>query len=57
VLSAEEIKELSRLPGRKELLSKLVFLCTLPQLRLLNALNNLPLKLVQVLRAIKKNKS
>lgn len=57
VLSAEEIKELSRLPGRKELLSKLVFLCTLSQLRLLNALNYLPLKLVQVLRAIEKNKS
>jgi len=56
VLSAEEIKELSILPGRKELLGKVVSLCTLPQIRLLNALNCLPLKLVQVLRAIEKNK-
>lgn len=57
VLSAEEIKEISNLPGRKELLSKIVFLCTLTQIRLLNALNSLPLKLVQILRAIEKNKS
>jgi large subunit ribosomal protein L10 len=57
VLSVEEIKELSRLPGRKELLSKVVFLCTLPQMRLLKTLNYLPLKLVQVLRAIEQNKS
>lgn len=57
VLSAEEIKELSRLPGRKELLSKIVSLCTLTQMRLLNALNYLPLRLVQVLRAIEKNRS
>jgi len=57
VLSAQEIKELSSLPGRKELLGKIVSLCTLPQIRLLNALNYFSLKLVQVLRAIEKNKS
>lgn len=57
VLSAEEIKELSRLPGRKELLAKVVSLCTLPQMRLLNALNHLPLKLVRALRAIERNKA
>jgi len=57
ILSAEEVKELSRLPGRKELLSKMVSMCTVPQMRLLNALSYLPLKLVQVLRAIEKNKS
>ena len=57
VLSAEEVKELSSLPGRKELLSKIVSLCISPQVRLLNALNSIPLKLVQVLRAIEMNKS
>ncbi len=57
VLSAEEITALSRLPGRKELLSQIVSLFTQPQVRLLRALNYLPLKLVQVLSAIEKNKS
>lgn len=57
VLSVEEVIELSSLPGRKELLSKIVSLCILPQVRLLNALNSIPLKLVQVLRAIERNKS
>jgi len=57
VLSVEETKELSSLPGRKELLAKLVSLCISPQVRLLNALNFVPLKLVQVLNAIQKNKS
>jgi len=57
VLSAEEITALSRLPGRKALLSQIVFLFTQPQVRLLRALNYLPLKLVQVLSAIEKNKS
>ncbi|MBW1838526.1 MAG: 50S ribosomal protein L10 [Deltaproteobacteria bacterium] len=56
ILSAEEIKALSLLPGRKELLAKIVSLCTQPQMRLLNALNYLPLKLVQVLSAIEKSK-
>ena len=57
VLSAKEIKELGNLPGRKELLSKIVFLCTLPHVRLLNVLNSLPLRIIQLLRAIEKNKS
>ena len=57
VLSAEEVKALSRLPGRKELLAQIVSLCTQPQMRLLNALSHLSLKLVQVLRAIEKSKS
>lgn len=57
VLSVEEAKELSSLPGRKELLAKLVSLCISPQVRLLNALNFVPLKLVQVLNAIQKSKS
>ena len=57
VLSAEEITALSRLPGRKELLSQIISLFTQPQVRLLSALNHLPLKLVQVLSAIEKNKS
>ena len=57
VLSVEEIKELSTLPGREELLSKIVFLCVMPQMRLLNTLNRVPQKFVQVLRAIEKEKS
>ena len=57
VLSVKETKELSSLPGRNELLAKLVSLCISPQARLLNALNFVPLKLVQVLSAIQKNKS
>ena len=57
ILSAEEVKELSRLPGRKELLSRMVSMFTVPQMRLLNALSYLPLKLVQVFHAIKKSKS
>jgi len=57
VLSAKEIKELGSLPGRKELLSKIIFLFTLPHIRLLNVLSCPPLKLIQLLRAIEKNKS
>ena len=57
VLSVEEVKVLSALPGREELLSKIVFLCVMPQMRLLNTLNRVPQKFVQVLRAIEKEKS
>lgn len=57
VLSAEETKELSSLPGRRELLTRLVSLCKSPQVRLVNALSFVPFKLVQVLTAIQKNKS
>jgi len=57
VLSVEDIKGLSTLPGREELLSKIVFLCVMPQMRLLTTLNRVPQKFVQVLRAIEKEKS
>lgn len=57
VLSVEETKELSSLPGRRELLTRLVSLCKSPQVRLVNALNFVPFKLVQVLNAIQKSKS
>ena len=57
VLSVEEIKELSTLPGREALLSRIVSLCVMPQVRLLNTLNRVPQKFVQVLRAIEKEKS
>ena len=56
VLSAEEIKDLSTLPGRKELLSKVVSLFISPQMRLLNILNNILLRFIRVLLAIEKSK-
>ena len=57
VLSAEEVKGLSILPSREELLSKLVSLFVMPQLRLINALNHPPRRFVQVLHAIEKKKT
>jgi large subunit ribosomal protein L10 len=57
VLSVEEIKGLSTLPGREALLSRIVSLCVMPQMRLLNTLNRVPQKFVQILRAIEKEKS
>ena len=57
VLSAEEIKTLSTLPGREELLAKFLSLCVSPQVRLLNILTGIPRKFVQVLNAIKEQKA
>ena len=57
VLSAEEIEELSTLPGREGLLSKLLSLLTSPHVLLLNVLHAVPQKFVQVLHAIEKKKS
>jgi large subunit ribosomal protein L10 len=56
LISAEEVKELSRLPGRQELLGKCVSLFTQPPLRFLNALRYPLFKLLQVLHAIEKSK-
>lgn len=57
VLSAEETKGLSNLPGRKELLAKVVSLCASPPVRLLSTLQSIPQKLIRVLHAIEKSKS
>lgn len=57
VLSAEDTKELSTLPGRKELLAKLISLCASPPVRLLSVLQAVPQKLIRVLHAIEKSKS
>ena len=57
VLSVEDITGLSTLPGKEELLSKIVSLCVAPQRRLLSTLNYVPLKFVQVLRAIESKKA
>lgn len=56
VLSVDEIKVLSALPGREALLTKIVFLCVMPQMRLISTLNRVPQKFVQVLRAIENEK-
>ena len=57
VLTAKEVEELSTLPGVDGLRVKLLSLLTSPHVRLLNVLNAIPQKFVQVLRAIEKNKS
>lgn len=57
VLSAEDTKELSNLPGKKELLAKIVSLCASPPVRLLSTLQSIPQKLIRVLHAIEKSKS
>lgn len=57
LLSAEDTQELSTLPGRNELLGKLLFLMVSSPVRLLSTLNAVPQKLVRVLRAIEKKKS
>lgn len=56
-LSAEGTQALSTLPGRNELLGKLLSLLVSSQVRLLNVLNGVPQKFVRVLRAIEKSKS
>jgi large subunit ribosomal protein L10 len=57
VLSAEDTRGLSTLPGRKELLARVVSLCASPPVRLLGVLQAIPQKLVRVLHAIEKSKS
>jgi large subunit ribosomal protein L10 len=56
-LSAEETKELSTLPGRQELLSKVLSLCVSPHVGLLNTLNGIAQKFVRVLHAIEQKKA
>ena len=56
-LSADETKELSTLPGRQELLSKVLSLCVSPHVGLLNTLNGIAQKLVRVLHAIEQKKA
>jgi len=56
-LSAEDTQALSTLPGRNELLGKLLSLLVSSQVRLLNVLSGVPQKFVRVLRAIEQSKS
>ena len=56
-LSAEDTQALSKLPGRNELLGKLLSLLVSSQVRLLNVLSGVPQKLVRTLRAIEQSKS
>ena len=56
-LSAEDTQALSTLPGRNELLGKLLSLLVSSPVRLLNVLNGVPQKLVRVLRAIEQSKT
>ena len=56
-LSAEDTQALSTLPGRQELLGKLLSLLVSSQVRLLNVLSGVPQKFVRVLRAIEQSKS
>ena len=56
-LSADETKELSTLPGRQELLSKVLSLCVSPHVGLLNTLNGIAQKFVRVLHAIEQKKA
>ena len=56
-LSAEDTQALSTLPGRNELLGKLLSLLVSSQVRLLNVLSGVPQKLVRVLHAIEQSKS
>ena len=56
-LSAEETEALSTLPGRQELLSKVLSLCVSPHRGLLNTLNGISQKFVRVLHAIEQKKA
>lgn len=56
-LSAEDTQALSKLPGRNELLGKLLSLLVSSQVKLLNVLSGVPQKLVRTLRAIEQSKS
>ena len=56
-LSADETKELSTLPGRQELLSRVLSLCVSPHVGLLNTLNGITRKFVRVLHAIEQKKA
>jgi len=57
VLSAEDTQGLSTLPGRKELLARIVSLCASPPVKLLSTLQAIPQKCIRVLHAIEKSKS
>ena len=57
VLSAEDAQALSTLPGRQELLSKVLSLCVSPHVGLLNTLNGISQKFVRVLHAIEQKKA
>lgn len=57
LLSAEDTEQLSTLPGRNELLGKLLFLMVSSPLRLLSTLSAVPQKLVRVLHAIEQKRS
>lgn len=57
VLSADDTRELSTLPGRKELLARLVSLCAAPPVKLLSTLQAIPQQFIRVLHAIEKSKS
>ena len=57
LLSAEDTQALSTLPGRQELLSKVLSLCVSPHVGLLNTLNGISQKFVRVLHAIEKKKA
>jgi len=56
-LSADETQELSTLPSRQELLSKVLSLCVSPHVGLLNTLNGIAQKFVRVLHAIEQKKA
>ena len=57
LLSAEDTQALSTLPGRQELLSKVLSLCVSPHVGLLNTLNGISQKFVRVLHAIEQKKA
>lgn len=56
VLDATEIKEVATLPGREELVAKLMFLMKAPVAGLVGVLREIPAKLVRTLDEIRKQK-
>jgi len=56
VMKAEEIEQAATLPGRDELVAKLLFLLNAPVVQLMSLLREIPGKLVRTLAAIQQQK-
>ena len=56
VLGAKEVEQAATLPGREELVAKLLFVLSAPLVGLMNVLKGVPAQLIRTLAAIQKEK-